>query len=889
MSCRTYHTTTKNDIIMHTTTFVKNCSKWLLPFLLASILLINSCRTRNGSAVIVCDTTNLSAPVMHGINQLEEQFAGKGYEVLISPAMTENLNADIYVFAGLADQENKAASLLQSVGKSLPAGNEAITIHKGDMEGTPMVVISGSDPNGLMYGLLDVARCIDLNENDQDLLALVEEVQEQALLKERSISTYTMQRAWFEHRIYDEDYLASYFDQLAQSRINNFAIVFGYENGGFMAPPYPYFFDTPGYPDVKMANMTADLQEKNVAAFNRMIELAHNRGISITVGIWDHIYRGGVQDGGLENEEEGAEARVSGIDSENLLDYNYNAFKKFLDVFPAIDRIQFRMHGESGLTREEMPRFWHRIFSLIADKHPGMPVDIRAKQLPDNIINDGIEQGLAIRVTTKYWMEQMGLPFHPTHVNRQNMDDRRHGYADLLRYPQKYKVHWRLWNGGTTRILQWGDPEYVRRIAQSALLYNGNSIEFNEPLSTKMETQPHDKTPFELLGEAYQYYDYEFERYWYFFDVFGRMTYGGAPPAKIWEAEFARRFGSEAGSVVQEGIHLGSQILPRIVGSAYNYKYFPTTRGWAEKMHFGDLERFSGGGGTDIQQFVSYSEEASNMIHGKEDPRLSVFRNSAWFASMADSIDKVLDAADSKIGDRAEDPEYFSTKTDLKILSGLSRYYAQRVKAAVYYQVFKQTDNILGLDKAIELEALATDEWAGIVEAAGDVYEKDLQMGACNYNMCGHWKDDLGQLEEGLAALKVLREEFLEAHPDQEMLLPEAINRTSDQSGPDANIERVTSATVGKPIHVSAEVTDQSGVKWVRLRYRHLTQFEDYRTVEMKPDRTTGKFHGVIPGSFVVPKWDVIYFIETMDNAGNGKQYPDFETEAPYVIVHLYR
>ena len=39
---------------------------------------------------------------------------------------------------------------------------------------------------------------------------------------------------------------------LARSRINSFVVVFGYENGGFMAPPYPYFFDMEEFPQVKL-------------------------------------------------------------------------------------------------------------------------------------------------------------------------------------------------------------------------------------------------------------------------------------------------------------------------------------------------------------------------------------------------------------------------------------------------------------------------------------------------------------------------------------------------------------------------------------------------------------------------------------------------------------
>ena len=85
-------------------------------------------------------------------------------------------------------------------------------------------------------------------------------------------------------------------------------------------------------------------------------------------------------------------------------------------------------------------------------------------------------------------------------------------------------------------------------------------------------------------------------------------------------------------------------------------------------------------------------------------------------------------------------------------------------------------------------------------------------------------------------------------------------------------------------------------MKWVRLRYRHATQFEDYETAPMKRnpstglfDPTTGIYEGEIPGEFIIPKWDVMYFVETLDTKGNGRMYPDLKDEAPYVIVGLER
>ena len=83
---------------------------------------------------------------------------------------------------------------------------------------------------------------------------------------------------------------------------------------------------------------------------------------------------------------------------------------------------------------------------------------------------------------------------------REDQLNRRHGYADMLRYPQRYKMHWRLWNGGTARVLLWGDPDYARRFVESTHLYDGDGFEVNEPLCTKMEAQPHDAKPFDLLN-----------------------------------------------------------------------------------------------------------------------------------------------------------------------------------------------------------------------------------------------------------------------------------------------------------------------------------------------------------------------------------------------------
>ena len=46
--------------------------------------------------------------------------------------------------------------------------------------------------------------------------------------------------------------------------------------------------------------LTSEQQTRNLATLNRVIDLAHARGIAVSLGIWDHIYRAGVQTGGAE-------------------------------------------------------------------------------------------------------------------------------------------------------------------------------------------------------------------------------------------------------------------------------------------------------------------------------------------------------------------------------------------------------------------------------------------------------------------------------------------------------------------------------------------------------------------------------------------------------------
>ena len=90
---------------------------------------------------------------------------------------------------------------------------------------------------------------------------------------------------------------------------------------------------------------------------------------------------------------------------------------------------------------------------------------------------------------------------------------------------------------------------------------------------------------------------------------------------------------------------------------------------------------------------------------------------------------------------------------------------------------------------------------------------------------------------------------------------------------------------MGPDLLVAARVDAPAGVKWVRLRYRHATQFEDYQTAEMTLDAKSGNYTARIPAAFADAKWGLMYFVEVVDKKGAGRMFPDLETETPYVML----
>lgn len=839
--------------------------------------------------IAVITDLKMDAPARHGLQKLEEALRAKG--IGTEEGSSHLAGSDFVILAGLAGSGGPAALLLEAMKAPAPAGAEALTVRKGaTYHGKPALLLAGSDGVGLMYAALDIADRVTGAARSGDPFQLVSDVDEKPYLKERGVTIFTMNRAYFESRLYDERFWTRYFDMFARDRINRLVLTFGYEEGGYMAPPYPYFFDVDGFPEVRVIGLTEEQQTHNRTAFQKMLQLAAERGIRVKPGIWDHIYRGGLQAGVIPWASDGtrpAPGVVWGLNGQNLIPYTVAALKKFYETFPEIEETQFRMHGESGLHRDEIEPFWHDVFGFFSRDKRDMSLELRAKGLSKSVIRDAQAQGLHVHLDTKIWMEQMGLPYHPTHINKENQMDARHSYADLLEYPQTYKVNWTLWNGGTTRILLWANADYARRMAMSARLYDGDGLTVTEMEATKMMAEPPDVKPRDFLNAKYRYFDYEFERYWAFYRVWGRLMYNPQTTSDVWKQEFIQRFGAEAGPHVMKALQLASRVLPRVVAASVPYRAFPTSDSWPEMQRQGSLPQFAQHEeGSDIAQFMNLRDDATSILQGTDTAMRRPEETSRWFARTSADILAEASAAERALGARSGSKEFQSTMTDVRILAAMARYHSWRQLGGVYYDLYQQAGDLTAFDQAIADERHAIQAWRELVEAAGDYYIDNMAFGPATRRFPRHWKDELKALETEFDQLLVERKAATGRPGAKPVRIPA---RDPNPRLPSVAFAPTSVAVPGQDFEVKAKVSPTVELKWVRLRYRHVNQKEDYETADMKLNSASGFYTASIPASFIDPHWDLMYFIEIVDRNGNGRIYPDLEVETPYIVIPVVR
>src|SRR5439155_4429659 len=126
-----------------------------------------------------------------------------------------------------------------------------------------------------------------------------------------------------------------------------------------------------------------------------------------------------------------------------------------------------------------------------------------------------------------------------------------YSYLGFLEKPRFYDFYWELWALGSHRIMLWGNPDFVRRAVPTFQLSGSKGFEIDAPPTQKgFGNRPGTWDVFTDAQRDRVFWKWDFERYWLFYLLWGRLSYDPQAGDAVWGDEMRRRFGAAAGDAL---------------------------------------------------------------------------------------------------------------------------------------------------------------------------------------------------------------------------------------------------------------------------------------------------------------------------------------------------
>jgi hypothetical protein len=587
--------------------------------------------------------------------------------------------------------------------------------------------ITGSDDRGLMYGLLEAAGQIRATGRVADTSGC-------PAVAMRGIRyflhNHDLENAWY----YSRDYWDGYFAMLARDRFNRFNLVFAHQTN-YLAPPYPFWIALPEFPQIRVPGLSAEQRDRNLAMLRYISQAAAGHGIDFTLGVWEH------------NIQPKMTPETEGITRENLGPYSHAALKKILQLCPAICSVQMRTNEESGIPKEDRLTFYRDyVFPAIRDAGRPVYLDLRAWAVARDMLDAATQTGVRFRVSTKYWAEDVGRPYQPAETYPG------YSYLNFLEKPHSYPFYWELWGLGSHRLLLWGNPDFVRRAAGTFHLGNAVGFEIDPPLAQKgFGNRPGVWGVFTEAQKDRMFWKWEFERYWLFYQLWGRLSYDPQTPDSVWLDELKRRFGAGAADVLS-AYKNASGVINEIVAA---HLADPNMYIWPEINPGGLIDSYRDVLPSDWRYIASIPEGVRNRIDHMASAKQTAPRTAAVLNGLAERTEEAVGRANKAIA--PGNAEWRSTQPDFEVLALLARYHALKQIAADQVTYFDATGDRAALDSATRDLRSALEVWERLVKLTDGLYPEQMAFGPDDV---GHWKDKLPYVRHDLELVRERAELF---------------------------------------------------------------------------------------------------------------------------------
>lgn len=805
---------------------------------------------------------------------------------------------------------------LQRAGLSA-SGAESFALLWDHVNGRQTLLAVGGDSRGLMYAVLEIADMIRHSEQPDAALRGITGIAEKPALPVRSINRLFVSEVEDKPWFYDASFWSEYLTELATHRFNrlHLALGMGYDYGhdpgvqdNYFCFAYPFFLQVPGY-EVNVKGLPEGEAERNLEALHFISEEAHRRGIHFQLGIWTHAYD--------PSESPNAKYIIEGVHPQNHAAYCRDGLRALLTACPHIDGVTIRTHYEGGIP-EPAHEFWAVVFSGVTKCGRPVEIDLHSKGVDEQMLGVAVNTGLPIVVSPKYWAEHMGPPYHQAAIRPLEQPAAsterpdlmaitatyrrftRYGYGDFLREDRKYDVLFRIWPG-TQRVLLWGDPEMAAGYGRMGSFCGALGVELCEPLTFKARKgsgsqggrDPYAEESLRLGGA-------EWKKYLYSYRLWGRLLYDPDADPSGWRRYLSCEFGADAAPFCEAALANASRILPLLTAahlpSAANNHFWPemydnlpiVITGEKSQYAFDTLApgTFGAVSPLDPALFYRIDDFADDVVQGsRRSGKLSPLQVADQLDFWAKKARQQLAEAAERLGGGRSKPSAKRFSVDVTVQAELGRFFAEKLRAGVAYEIFERTQETSQLREAVSRYRAARTAWLRIIDATRGVYREDITFGYVPY-MRGHWEDRLPAIDEDIAAM----EQKLRSVGETVTTADAEIASTGDAAAARPELPRVTHdapALFRKNEAIPIRVTAGSKVASVRLYFRLVHQAQPYTQVEMARI-ADGAYSADIPESFTDTAYPIMYFFEMSVEDGTAWLSPGFNdtfSNQPYYVI----
>lgn len=581
--------------------------------------------------------------------------------------------------------------------------------------------ISGGDLRGLMYGLLDAAEQI---RRTGRVLPSKGSPATQIRGIRVFVHNHDLDESWF----YSRDYWQEFFAMLARDRFNRFNLVFAHQTN-YLAPPYPFWVRLEKFPAVRVPGLTEERRQQNLEMLQYISQTAADHGIDFTLGIWEH------------NIQHGMTPTVEGLTPENIGPYSYQALKKVLEACPAIRSVQMRTNAESGIPNDRQVSFYRDwIFRALREAGRRVTLDLRGWSMQKGMLDAAENARVPLRISTKYWAEDIGRPYQPAETFPG------YSYLNFLEKPRPYEFFWELWGLGSHRLLLWGDPDFVRRAVPTFHLGGASGFEIDPPLAQMgFGNRPGVWGVFTAAQQDRAYWRWEFQRYWLFYLLWGRLSYNPKEPDHVWMSEMQRRFGA-AGPDVMDAYRRSGTILSEIVAA---HLADPNMYIWPEINPGGLIDAYMDVRPSDWRMIASIREAVRNRLDGTASAKQTPEQTAALLNAAALGTEQAVARADTRIP--PTHGEWHASEPDFLVLAALARYHAHKQLAAYDLALFDKTASAEALARARREVEAGIEVWEKLVKLTDGLYPEEMAFGPDDI---GDWKDKLPYVRHDLVSIE---------------------------------------------------------------------------------------------------------------------------------------